>query len=247
LQSRPGQGCAAYDRSVAGHWECTAVDTEKRAAILAVVEQALEGRRLLAHPFYQRWSRGELREGELAAYSGQYRCIEASLPGWLESIQARAGDAHVHELVQRNLDDEVGGPTTHVELFERFAVAVGAPPADRADVGVATRALLNTHDELVSSSAAEGLAAVLTYELQSPEISASKAAGLRSHYRVTDDAITFWDTHAEVEGDHASWTLDAVVAAGGDPATVATAARRTADAWWAFLDEREAAAGLVTD
>jgi hypothetical protein len=33
-----------------------------------------------------------------------------------------------------------------------------------------------------------------------------------------------------------------VVAAGGEPATVATAARRAADAWWAFLDEREAAA-----
>jgi hypothetical protein len=45
-----------------------------------------------------------------------------------------------------------------------------------------------------------------------------------------------------VEGDHASWTLDAVVAAGGEPAVVATAARRAADAWWAFLDERESAA-----
>jgi pyrroloquinoline quinone (PQQ) biosynthesis protein C len=39
------------------------VNIEKRAAILAAVEEALQGRRLLSHPFYQRWSRGDLRLG----------------------------------------------------------------------------------------------------------------------------------------------------------------------------------------
>ncbi len=218
------------------------MDIEKRAAILAVVEEALEGRRLLSHPFYRRWSHGELRVGELASYAGQYRCIEASLPGWLGSIQSCAENPEVHELVQRNLDDEVGGAVSHVELFDRFAVAVGAPNPASTEIDPATRSLLNTHAELVASSATEGLAAVLTYELQAPEISASKAAGLRSQYGVDGDAVAFWDTHAMVEGDHASWTLDAVVAAGGEPAVVATAARRAADAWWAFLDERESAA-----
>jgi hypothetical protein len=32
-----------------------------------------------------------------------------------------------------------------------------------------------------------------------------------------------------------------VVTAGGEPAMVGPAARRAADSWWAFLDEREAA------
>jgi pyrroloquinoline quinone (PQQ) biosynthesis protein C len=86
---------------------------------------------------------------------------------------------------------------------------------------------------------------ILSYELQSPEISASKAAGLRSQYGVDGDSVAFWDTHALVEGDHASWTLDAVIAAGGEPPMVRTAARRAADAWWAFLDEREATAAPV--
>jgi pyrroloquinoline quinone (PQQ) biosynthesis protein C len=221
------------------------VDIEKRAAILAVVEEALEGRRLLSHPFYRRWSRGELRLRELASYAGQYRCIEAGLPGWLETIQSAAQNPEVHDLVQQNLDDEVGGAVTHVELFEQFAGAVGAAAAENTDIEPATRSLLTTHAELVASSAAEGLAAVLTYELQAPEISASKAAGLRTQYGIDGDAVEFWDTHATMEGDHASWTLDAVVAAGGEPATVGTAARRAADAWWAFLDEREAAAPLV--
>jgi pyrroloquinoline-quinone synthase len=221
------------------------VDIEKRAAILTAVEEALEGRRLLSHPFYRRWSQGDLCLGELAAYAGQYRFIEARLPGWLESIQSSSRNREVNELVQRNLDDEVGGPVSHLELFDRFAVAVGATNPEATEIDPATRALLNTHDELVESSAGEGLAAVLSYELQSPEISASKAAGLRSQYGVDGDSVAFWDTHALVEGDHASWTLDAVVAAGVKPPMVRTAARRAADAWWAFLDEREAAAASV--
>ena len=221
------------------------MDIEKRAAILTAVEEALQGRRLLSHPFYRRWSRGELLLGELGAYAGQYRVIEARLPGWLVSIQRSAQNGEVTELVQRNLDDEVGGPVTHLELFDRFAAAVGATNPQATEIDPATRSLLDIHDELVASSAAEGLAAVLSYELQSPEISASKAAGLRSQYGVDGDSVAFWDTHALVEGDHASWTLDAVVAAGGEPPMVRTAARRTADAWWAFLDEREVAAASV--
>jgi pyrroloquinoline-quinone synthase len=229
-------------RAFAGPSGVHTVDIEKRAAILAAVEEALVGRRLLSHAFYQRWSRGELRREELGAYAGQYRCIEAMLPGWLESIQRSAQNPEVHELVQRNLNDEVGDGVTHVELFDRFAAAVGAPTPGTTEIDPATRSLLDTHDELIASSAGEGLAAVLTYELQSPEISASKAAGLRSQYGLEGDALAFWDTHAMVEGDHASWTLDAVVAAGGEVPMVATAARRAADAWWAFLDEREAVA-----
>lgn len=217
------------------------MDIEKRAAILAVVEEALDGRRLLSHPFYQRWSRGELSREELGAYAAQYRFIEAGLPGWLESIRECAGSPEARELVQSNLDDEVGGSVTHLELFDRFAASVGAAKPGTTEIGPATRSLLETHDELVALSAAEGLTAVLAYELQSPEISASKSAGLRSQYGVDDGSVAFWDVHALVEGDHAGWTLDAVVAAGGEPSTAGPAARRAADAWWAFLDEREAA------
>ncbi len=220
------------------------MDTDNRAAILADVEMQLEGRRLLDHRFYQRWSAGELRPAELAAYAGQYQHIEASLPGWLRAIQDRAANPEVVALVQRNLDDEVGGKVTHLELFDDFATAVGAPSPEEAGIEPATRSLLDTHDELVSSAPAAGLAAVLAYELQASEISATKAAGLRGWYGLDGEAVAFWDAHTEVEGDHAHWTLDAVVAAGGEAGPVAAAARRAADAWWAFLDEREAAAQL---
>ena len=46
--------------------------------VTALLDQALEGRRLLDHPFYRRWENGELIEGELQHYAEQYRFFEAN-------------------------------------------------------------------------------------------------------------------------------------------------------------------------
>ena len=39
----------------------------------ARVDEVRKRRDVLHHPFYQRWSRGELERAELAFYAGQYR------------------------------------------------------------------------------------------------------------------------------------------------------------------------------
>ena len=52
--------------------------------IKSLVHESLEGRLLLAHPFYRRWEAGELSEDELARYAGQDRYFEAYLPEFLE-------------------------------------------------------------------------------------------------------------------------------------------------------------------
>ena len=53
----------------------------------------------------------------------------------------------------------------------------------------------------------------------------------------------FWDVHARMEADHGDWALDALALLGADPER---GGRRPpgagADAWWAFLDERQAEA-----
>ena len=49
--------------------------------------------------------------------------------------------------------------------------------------------------------------------------------------------------HAALESEHADWTLDA---AGDLPeAEVLAGVAASSEAWWAFLDEREAEASLV--
>ena len=200
------------------------------------LDTALRAYRLLDHPFYRRWSEGGVSPGELRDYAAQYRHFEAMLPSHLAAVAATPGP--VREAALTNLADEAGGPVTHVQLFEQFAGALGAPVATPSG---AMSALMDVYSACVADGPVPGFAAVLAYERQAAEVSASKAAGLREHHILDDDhALAFWDVHAGVDADHASWALNALADAAGDADEVVAPAARAARAWWAFLDEREA-------
>jgi pyrroloquinoline quinone (PQQ) biosynthesis protein C len=201
---------------------------------------AIAGLRLLDHPFYRRWEAGALQAGELADYAAQYRHFEASLPTTLRDLLTQIDDGPAADLVRRNLADEESNPEPHVALFERFAQAVGA--ASEAAPTAATQALLDTYRRLIEASGAEGLAALVAYEMQAPDIAASKAQGLRDHYGLDDRATQFWDVHATMDRDHASWAIGALETLPATEGTVVDATRTAATAWWTFLDDREAAA-----
>jgi pyrroloquinoline-quinone synthase len=202
-----------------------------------VLQARLEGRRLLDHPFYQRWSRGEVSVDELRAYAVQYRHFEASLPAHLQAVAAAAASPALRAQALRNLDDEAGTAPTHLDLFDRFA---GALDATGAAPSPAMAHLLDVYRDAVSRDAACGLAALVAYEAQSPAVSASKAQGLREHGILDGDALDFWDVHATVDRDHAAWALDALAQTDTDVDALGDSIGAAADAWWSFLDEREA-------
>jgi pyrroloquinoline quinone (PQQ) biosynthesis protein C len=203
----------------------------------------LRDRRLLAHPFYRRWEAGTLARAELADYAAQYRHFEAVLPDVLERVVAHIDDPTPRDLVQANLDDERGVPAPHLELFEGFAAAVGARA--RAEATPATAALVDLYTSVAEESPVTALAALAAYEVQASEIAASKADGLRTRYGVTDDGARFWDVHAGADEVHGAWIVDALAAVASSPDDVRDAAEAAAAAWWAFLDEREAAAPVL--
>lgn len=202
----------------------------------SALADALDDRRLLEHPFYRRWEAGELSMAELAAYAAQYRHFERYLPEFLGSLVAQLSEGPARDLVAANLADELGDPISHVERFEGFAEGVGAQDDEASP---ATAALLATYDALLDRSPAAALAGFLAYEAQSAAIAASKADGLRRHYGLSDAAVSFWDHHAEAEIDHARWAGEALADLPGEESLTADM-RRAADAWWAFLDERQA-------
>jgi pyrroloquinoline-quinone synthase len=209
--------------------------------LAAQLTQALADLQLLDHPFYQRWGAGALHRGELAAYAAQYRHFEASLPTTLRELLAQIDEGPAADLVRRNLADEESNPEPHVALFERFAEAVGAP--SEAAPTAATQALLDTYRRLIEASGAQGLAALVAYEVQAPEIAESKAEGLRRHYGLDDRATYFWDVHATMDRDHAAWAIRALATMPARQGAIVDASRTAAAAWWTFLDDREAAAG----
>ena len=205
----------------------------------AALDTGLADRQLLRHPFYLRWEAGTLRPGELGNYAAQYRYFETALPGLLRGLLGRLDPGPASDLVSQNLADEEGNPEPHIAAFARFADAVGA---DGAPATPGTKQLLDTYQSLIASSGAEGLAAVVAYEMQAPEIASSKASGLRRHYGIDATGTYFWDIHATMDVDHAKWGIEALAALDIPERQVVGAARAAADAWWAFLDDRESAA-----
>ena len=203
------------------------------------IATTLQHRRLLTHPFYRRWEAGEVSMGELAAYAAQYRHFEAYLPRFLAGLRDALREGRARDLVAANLADELGDPVPHLELFDGFAVAVGA---DAEAPSPAVSALLATYDDLLGSSATDALAGLVAYESQASEVAASKADGLRRHHGLDDAGVRFWEHHASVDEQHGEWLTDALEQQPGDRARTLAAVTRAADAWWAFLDEREAAA-----
>lgn len=207
------------------------------------VGRALEGRWLLDHPFYRRWERGEVSMTELAHYASQYRHFERFLPGFLGRVAEGLPEGPARRFVTANLADEAGDPVPHAERFESFATAVGALEAAPTP---ATAALLDTYEALLDESPASALAGFVAYESQSADIAASKADGLRRHHHLDDRGVAFWDHHAVVDVTHGAWAREALAASAQEAALSETALRRTADAWWSFLDERDALAGAPT-
>ena len=177
---------------------------------------------LLDHPFYRRWEAGELDATELGSYAAQYRFFEAQLPSFLASLATLA--------------DEVGGPATHLELFDVFAAAVDAPAEE---ISPAMAELVAVYEEAVATGdAARALGVLAGYEVQAADIAETKGAGLAAHYGVTGSGLDFWTLHAGVEQEHAAWTTEA--AATVDEEAFLVGVRQSATAWWGYLDEREA-------
>ena len=213
------------------------------AHIQEALIDALTGRQLLTHPFYRRWEAGTLADGELAAYAEQYRHLEGELPLTLSAIAGQLPAGRARTLVEANLADELGEPAPHAVMFESFAGAAGA----RADVAPteATAALLSAIRSAVGRDPVAALSMVAAYEVQAADIAASKADGLRRHYGLDAEGTRFWDVHTTQEVAHAGWSAEALADVDADTAVVHESARVAAEAWWAFLTEREELAPAV--
>ena len=93
------------------------------------IEQARAEWNVLEHPFYQRWSAGELTREELADYSGQYRYATEAIAR-MSPISPRrpAGE-------RAGLEAHAGEEASHVAMWDGFVRRSAAPsvPAERRD------------------------------------------------------------------------------------------------------------------
>lgn len=205
---------------------------------------AISRRPLLEHPFYQRWQAGELSMVELGEYAEQYRHFERCLPQVLSAVAERLPAGEARDSVAANLADEQHVPRPHIDLFETFASAVGAQPD--APATPATRELVELYRSAADDDPVRALFVIGTYELQAADVASTKANSLRAHYGLSRDDTSFWDVHAQMECDHAGWTVHALDALGEFTTWDGAFADVSADAWWAFLDERDGVTPMIT-
>jgi pyrroloquinoline-quinone synthase len=152
---------------------------------------------VLDHSFYTRWSAGELTREELATYAGEYRHAVVALADGLAAAASSAPDP----ATRAQLEEHAGEEAAHVELWDRFAGAVGGDtrreplPETAACVDAWTAG-----DDVLGRL-------VVAYAVESgqPAISRTKLEGLARHYGMDEGPATeYFLLHAERDEEHAA-------------------------------------------
>lgn len=194
------------------------------------IEQARERWNVLEHPFYQRWSAGELSREELATYSGQYRHATAAIAR-LSATLAESAPADERAELRRHAAEE----EAHIALWDGFVEAVGGEVA-----AVPTPET----KECVDCWTAEGdrlVQLVRLYAIESgqPEISQTKREGLAEHYDIGDGpGNEYFRVHEKADVEHADEgrALIETHLADTDPDALVAAAESAFKANWRLLD-----------
>jgi pyrroloquinoline-quinone synthase len=209
-------------------------------ASIAAVEQAIQARHLLKHPFYLAWTAGTLPRAALVDYARQYYAFESRLPRFLTALHARCEDADARASLLANAWDEEHGERNHPELWLRFAEALGVTrdEVQRATPHAATRKLLDVYGEAAGRAPVEaGVATLYAYESQLPAVAEAKIAGLKQHYGIgVGDGLAFFEVHRAVDVHHAGAERRILESAPASSAEAVLAwADRALGAWWGFL------------
>jgi pyrroloquinoline-quinone synthase len=151
------------------------------------LDAARERWNVLEHPFYKRWSCGELTRDELAWYAGEYRHAVVALA---ETAAKTGNEEHAWE------------ESEHVSLWDDFAAAFGADT--NGDASPETRECVVAWT--APGNRLEALAVMYAIEAGQPDVSQTKLDGLAEHYGMATDepGAAYFVLHSERDHDHAA-------------------------------------------
>jgi pyrroloquinoline quinone (PQQ) biosynthesis protein C len=191
------------------------------------IEDARERWNVLRHPFYRRWSAGELTPDELARYSGQYRHA-------VEAIAAVSENAARVAPERAELRRHAGEEREHVSLWDGFVSAAGgdAGAARTAETDQCVRAWSADRD------LAGSLITLYAIESGQPEISRIKRQGLVERYGFAEgDGTAYFSVHAHRDTEHAAEARELLEGlAGEDEDRLVGIAEGAFRANWRLLD-----------
>ncbi len=171
--------------------------------IIKKIDDIIEERSLLKHPFYQAWSDGKLTQESLAGYSKEYFQLVKAVPSFMDPIIENASDDVVGDLIENQQEE-----SDHIKHWITFAGELGIskdeliayeglPKTQKAVSDLNN--LMNTFDG--------GACAMYAFEKEIPKISQTKLDGLAEFYGMTNNESTeYFKLHTEADVRHAaSW------------------------------------------
>src|SRR4051794_37686224 len=187
--------------------------------VVARIEAAASRWNVLEHPFYQRWTAGELTRAELAEYAAQYRHAVVALA---DAAEAAGDEEHARE------------EREHVALWDAFADGCGSVAADASsETRECTDAWTAGSDRL------EHLAILFAIESAQPAIAQTKLEGLTKHYGFDEGPATeYFSLHAERDHEHAEHSRELLekLATHEDAPRLAARAEAALRGNWRLLD-----------
>ena len=193
------------------------------------IEESRRRHNVLEHPFYVRWSAGQLSREELARYAGQYRHATEALARLCASAAETAPNESREELALHAAEEEA-----HVGLWDAFVEAaggeIGAEPT--AETAECVRSWTEPRGYLAA------LARLYAIESGQPEISRIKREGLSRFYGIDGgQGSEYFRVHEGADEAHAEQARRLISEAmDGDGDAVVEAAESAFRANWRLLD-----------
>lgn len=206
------------------------------SALLQKLNQRIEERSILKHPFYQAWEQGKLTIEDLQRYAPQYRYVETEIARTFQALGRHFPDERQFAEIYRQ-------ECEHVLYWMHFCERLGLERLKvRGTPALAsTRALVGLLSEMykLPSSA---LVSAYVIESQNPGVAQTKHQGMIKHFGFDPDApadaeaLAFFREHMEKDPHHAALLGEWIETSGVDENEELATADQVLEKVWEFLD-----------
>ncbi|MGD8708507.1 MAG: iron-containing redox enzyme family protein, partial [Nitrosopumilaceae archaeon] len=165
------------------------------------IDEMIEERSLLKHPFYEMWSDGKLTVDSLAGYSKEYFQLVKAVPSFMSPIIEKAPESVIPELVDNQKEE-----ADHIQPWIKFAGELGIPENEMTKYeGLEkTKKAVSDLSELMNTYEG-GSCAMYAFEKEIPKISQTKLDGMAKFYGMTNENATeYFKLHTEADIRHAA-------------------------------------------
>ncbi len=170
-------------------------------SLIKRIDEMIEERSLLKHPFYEMWSDGKLTIESLAGYSKEYFQLVKAVPSFMTPIISKAPEAIIPKLIENQQEE-----ADHVQPWIKFATNLGISEEELIEYSglEKTKKAVSDLSDLMNSYEG-GSCAMYAFEKEIPKISQTKLDGLSKFYGISnEDATEYFKLHTEADIRHAA-------------------------------------------